>query len=52
MKTVKIGGGQGFYGDTPLPALEMARKVDNLNYIGFDCLSEPNTIHPAKRQET
>jgi hypothetical protein len=40
MKTVKIGGGQGFYGDTPLPALEMARKVDNLNYIGFDCLSE------------
>jgi hypothetical protein len=40
MKTVKIGGGQGFYGDTPLPALEMARKVENLNYIAFDCLSE------------
>ena len=40
MKTIKIGGGQGFYGDTPLPALEMARKVEGLNYIGFDCLSE------------
>src|SRR5690242_19937811 len=40
MKAVKIGGGQGFYGDTVLPSIEMAKKVEGLNYIGYDCLSE------------
>jgi hypothetical protein len=40
MKTIKIGGGQGFYGDTVLPSIEMAQKVEGLNYISYDCLSE------------
>ncbi len=40
MRTIKIGGGQGFYGDTILPSIEMAKKVEGLNYISFDCLSE------------
>ncbi len=40
MKTVKIGGGQGFYGDTVLPSIEMAKRVEGLDYIGYDCLSE------------
>ncbi len=39
-KTIKIGGGQAFYGDTILPAIEMARRTPDLNYIAFDCLSE------------
>ena len=39
-KTIKIGGGQGFYGDTVLPSIEMAKRVEGLNYIGYDCLSE------------
>ncbi len=40
MKTIKIGGGQAFYGDTIGPAIEMAHKAEGLNYIAFDCLSE------------
>lgn len=40
MKTIKIGGGQAFYGDTIIPAIEMAQKTEGLNYIAFDCLSE------------
>ena len=40
MKTIKIGGGQAFYGDTTGPAVEMARRTPDLNYIAFDCLSE------------
>lgn len=39
-KTIKIGGGQAFYGDTIVPAIEMAQRTPDLNYIGFDCLSE------------
>jgi Acyclic terpene utilisation family protein AtuA len=39
-KIIKIGGGQGFYGDTIQPPLEMAQKAEGLNYISFDCLSE------------
>ncbi len=40
MKTIKIGGGQAFYGDALGPALEMAQRTPDLNYIAFDCLSE------------
>jgi len=40
MRSIKIGGGQGFYGDAPEPALEMAERTEGLGYIGFDCLSE------------
>jgi hypothetical protein len=40
MRSVKIGGGQGFYGDAPEPAVEMAARTEGLGYIGFDCLSE------------
>ncbi|HEX2910628.1 MAG TPA: acyclic terpene utilization AtuA family protein [Chloroflexia bacterium] len=40
MKTVKIGGGQAFYGDSSAPAIEMAQRAEGLNYIAFDCLSE------------
>jgi len=39
-RKVSIGGGQGFYGDTPGPAIEMAERGARLSYIGFDCLSE------------
>ncbi len=40
MKSIKIGGGQAFYGDTIVPAIEMAQRTEGLNYIAFDCLSE------------
>jgi hypothetical protein len=40
VKTVKIGGGQAFYGDDIRPSLEMAQKTPDLNYIAYDCLSE------------
>lgn len=40
MKTIKIGGGEAFYGDTILPAIEMAQRTEGLDYIAFDCLSE------------
>jgi hypothetical protein len=39
METLRIGGGQGFYGDTWRPALEMAERAD-VDVIAFDCLSE------------
>lgn len=39
MKTVRIGAGQGFYGDTIAPAIEIAKK-GNVDYICFDCLAE------------
>jgi hypothetical protein len=38
-KTVRIGAGMAFYGDTILPALEVAKK-GNVGYICFDDLSE------------
>lgn len=40
MKTVKIGGGQAFYGDDIRPSIEMAQRTPGLNYIACDCLSE------------
>lgn len=38
-KTVRIGAGMGFYGDTILPALDIAKK-GNVQYICFDDLAE------------
>jgi hypothetical protein len=38
-KTVRIGAGQGFYGDTFFPALEIAQRGD-VQYISFDALAE------------
>lgn len=39
MRTVRIGAGQGFYGDSLLPVLDVARYGD-VKYIGFDTLAE------------
>ncbi|MCF6094927.1 DUF1446 domain-containing protein [Microaerobacter geothermalis] len=39
MKKIRIGAGQGFYGDTIYGALNMA-KFGNVQYISFDCLAE------------
>ncbi len=39
MRTVRIGAGQGFYGDSLLPALDVARYGD-VKYISFDTLAE------------
>ncbi len=39
MKVVKIGGGQGFWGDTNDGAIEMVAKAD-INYLSCDYLAE------------
>ena len=39
MKTVKIGGGQGFWGDSPDAAIHMVRHAD-LDYMACDYLAE------------
>jgi len=39
VRTVRIGAGQGFYGDSLLPALDVAR-YGNVKYISFDTLAE------------
>ena len=39
MKTVRIGGGQGFWGDSPDAAIHMM-KHGNLNYMACDYLAE------------
>ena len=39
MTSVRIGAGQGFYGDTPDGALDVARRGD-VAYICFDALAE------------
>lgn len=39
MRTVRIGAGQGFYGDSLLPVLDVAR-YGNVQYISFDTLAE------------
>ena len=39
MRTVRIGAGQGFYGDSLLPVLDVAR-YGNVKYIAFDTLAE------------
>lgn len=39
MNSVRIGAGQGFYGDSLLPVLDVA-KYGNVKYIAFDTLAE------------
>ncbi|MFB5082945.1 acyclic terpene utilization AtuA family protein [Symbiobacterium thermophilum] len=39
MRTVRIGAGQGFYGDSLLPVVDVARYGD-VKYISFDTLAE------------
>lgn len=39
MRTVRIGAGQGFYGDSLLPVLDVA-KYGDVKYIAFDTLAE------------
>ncbi|MFC5648654.1 acyclic terpene utilization AtuA family protein [Paenibacillus solisilvae] len=39
MKKIRIGAGQGFYGDSILPAIETAKRGD-IQYLCFDCLAE------------
>ncbi len=39
MRSVRIGAGQGFYGDSLLPVLDVARN-GNVKYIAFDTLAE------------
>lgn len=39
MKTIRIGAGQGFYGDTLIPAIETAKRGD-IQYLCFDSLAE------------
>lgn len=39
MRTLRIGAGQGFYGDSLLPVLDVAR-YGNVQYISFDTLAE------------
>lgn len=38
-QTIRIGAGQGFYGDTLVPAIDIA-KHGNVDYICFDALAE------------
>ena len=49
MKKVSIGGGQGFWGDSPDAAIHMIRH-GNLNYMACDYLAEL-TLSIMKRQE-
>lgn len=39
MKTIRIGAGQGFYGDSIWPAVETAKR-GGIQYLCFDCLAE------------
>ncbi|REE90666.1 uncharacterized protein DUF1446 [Paenibacillus taihuensis] len=39
MRTIRIGAGQGFYGDSIIPAFETARR-GNVDYLCFDSLAE------------
>src|SRR6202011_2889719 len=39
MRSVRVGAGQGFYGDTPDGAVDVARNGD-VSYICFDALAE------------
>ncbi|SEP00383.1 acyclic terpene utilization AtuA family protein [Paenibacillus sp. OV219] len=39
MRTIRIGAGQGFYGDSIIPAIETAKR-GNVDYLCFDSLAE------------
>jgi len=50
MKKVRIGAGQGFYGDSIDGALAIA-KFGNVDYLSFDCLAELTMAILAKDQQ-
>ena len=49
MKKVAIGGGQGFWGDSPDAAIHMIRNAD-IQYMGCDYLAEL-TLSIMERQK-
>lgn len=49
MKKVAIGGGQGFWGDSPDAAIHMVRTAD-INYMACDYLAEL-TLSIMQRQK-
>ena len=49
MKKIAIGGGQGFWGDSPDAAIHMIRKAD-IQYLGCDYLAELTLSIMAKQQ--
>lgn len=50
MKKIAIGGGQGFWGDSPDAAVHMIRKGD-IQYMGCDYLAELTLSIMAKQQQ-
>ena len=50
MKTIRIGGGQGFWGDLSDAPITMARE-DNLDYICCDYLAELTLSIMRRKQE-
>ena len=49
MKKVAIGGGQGFWGDSPDAAVHMIRHAD-IQYLSCDSLAELTLSIMAKQQ--
>lgn len=49
MKKIAIGGGQGFWGDSPDAAVHMIRNAD-IQYMGCDYLAELTLSIMAKQQ--
>ena len=49
MKKIAIGGGQGFWGDSPDAAIHMIRHAD-IQYMGCDYLAELTLSIMAKQQ--
>ena len=49
MKKIAIGGGQGFWGDSPDAAIHMIRNAD-IQYLGCDYLAELTLSIMAKQQ--
>jgi hypothetical protein len=48
MKTIRIAGAQGFYGDSPLGAMQIAMQ-GAADYLMHDALAELDFIYLTKR---